>query len=164
MANLNNGFNSDDFEPLDVYEPIPVGEYIAMIVDSERVKTKNGNGEQIKLTWQIVDGEYDGRKVFDRLNLDNPNTTAVEMSMRQLSSICHATGKHRIADSAELHNIPCLIGVEIRSATPQYAASNRIRRYNLIDDTIAPASVPTTAPATQVRTTTAPAKKPWQKS
>src|SRR5690242_18968399 len=53
----------------------------------------------------IQDGEFAGRKLFERLNLDNPNQTAVDIAYRTLGEICRACNKPQVSDSEQLHNI-----------------------------------------------------------
>src|SRR5687768_16673133 len=100
----------DTAKPLDSFEPIPAGTYEAVMIDSEAVPTKKAGGERIKMTWQIISGEHEGRKVFDSANTRNENPKAVEIGMRQLKSIALAVGHTGpLTDSADLHDKPCLI-------------------------------------------------------
>ena len=110
MAQLN--FNAADVKPLDSFEAIPAGTYEAVIVESEMKPTKSGTGSYLELTVEIVSGEYQGRRVWSRLNLANPNVKAVEIARRELSSICRAVGVMNPGDSSELHNIPFLVVVK----------------------------------------------------
>ena len=55
------------------FEPIPAGKYLAMITESEMKPTKSGSGSYLQLTFQILEGEYKGRFLWARLNLNNPN-------------------------------------------------------------------------------------------
>ena len=86
MANLQ-GFDANEVEPANDLEPIPVGKYVAVITDSEMKPTKSGAGSYLQLTFQIIEGDHSGRLLWVRLNLDNPNATAVEIARRELSSI-----------------------------------------------------------------------------
>ena len=74
----------------------------------------------------ILEGEQKGRKIFDQLNLVNPNPTTVEIAQRTLSAICHATGKMHVSDSEELHLIPMTIQVKIKPPKNGYGESNAI--------------------------------------
>lgn len=127
MASLN--FDATAVAPQDSYEPIPAGEYLAMITDSEMRDTKAGNGSYLKLTFEIADGASKGRLIFENLNLDNPNKTAVEIANRALSSICASLGKKSVQDSSELHYQPLTIKVGIRDGSNGYDASNNIKAY-----------------------------------
>ena len=88
--------------------------------------TRNGMGQFLWLMLDILDGEQKGRKIFDQLNLVNPNPTTVEIAQRTLSAICHATGKMHVSDSEELHLIPMTIQVKIKPPKNGYGESNAI--------------------------------------
>lgn len=130
MSNLQ-GFNAAEVEPQSTFDPIPAGEYIAMIVDSEMKPTKNGLGEYLQLVFEVCDGEHSGRKIFARLNLNNQNQTAVEIAQRELSAICHAVGVLTPNDSSDLHDKPMSIKVKIRQS-PGYDPQNEISGYSAL--------------------------------
>ena len=79
MANLNN-FNAHEVEPNASFEPIPADKYLAAITESEMKPTKNGRGSYLQLTFTILEGEYKDRIMWARLNLNNPNATAVKIA------------------------------------------------------------------------------------
>lgn len=112
MATIN--FNANEVEPLAGFDPIPAGKYQAVITESEAKATKNGSGTYLQFTFEIIDGEYKGRKIWERLNLANPNAQAVAISRGRLSAICRAVGVMTPRDSIELHNLPLTISVRLR--------------------------------------------------
>ena len=84
---------------------------------------------------ELSGGEFEGRTLFDNLNLRNPNATAVEIAQRTLSQICHATGVLQLSDSEQLHFKPMIAVVGIRPARTDpntgtsYSESNQIKEY-----------------------------------
>ena len=132
MGNLQ-GFDATQVDPSEEFVPLPAGWYRAMIIGSEFRPTKSGDGEYLMLTISIIDGDYAGRQVFDRLNLSNPNPKAEEIAQRNLSAICHAVGIMTPKDSAELHDIPFDVKLTTRPAQGQYSAGNDIKGYRSID-------------------------------
>ena len=128
MAHLNN-FNANEVEPTSSFEPIPAGKYLAAITDSELKATKNGSGRYLQFTFTIIEGEYKNRVLWARLNLENPNATAVKIARAELSAICHATGVLQPRDSVELHNIPLAIIVKLRKRDDNGELSNEIKGY-----------------------------------
>lgn len=154
-ANLQ-GFNAEEVEPQGDFEPIPAGWYSCMITDSEMKPTKTGNGEYLQLRLDVIDGEYEGRVLWDRLNLNNPNQTAVEIAQRQLSAICRAVGVMQPNDSSDLHDLPLKVKVSIRPAGNGYEPSNEVKAYEAVTNEAPAASK---APA---KTQKAAGKKPWQ--
>jgi len=156
MTDLS-GFNAEEVEPQGSFEPIPAGWYTAMITSSEMKPTKNGSGEYLQLRIDVIEGEHENRVLFDRLNLNNPNQTAVEIAQRQLSAICRAVGVMQPQDSADLHDKPLRVKVSIRPAGNGYEASNEVKAYEAVDGGGA------AKPAAKASNATGGAtKKPWQ--
>lgn len=151
MSNLQ-GFNAAEVEPQSSFDPIPAGDYVAMIVDSEMKPTKNGQGEYLQLVFEVCDGDHTGRKIFARLNLNNPNQTAVDIAQRELSAICHAVGVLTPNDSSDLHDKPMTIKVKIRQS-PGYDPQNEISAYKAIGGASGGGS----------STASSKPKKPWER-
>lgn len=124
MANIGS-FNASEVEPQAPRDIIPPGKYVAHIVQSEMRGTKAGNGQMLALEFDILDGPHKGRKLWDRLNLDNPNAQAVEIAQRTLSSICHAVNVLQITDSEALHHKPLLLTVKVNPAGPDRTGTMR---------------------------------------
>ena len=97
-----NGFNAMAVEPQTSYEPMPADWYKCVITQTEEKPTKKQNGSYLQLDIEVIEGNFAGRKVFDRLNLNNPNSVAVEIAQRALSSICRAIDVPNPKNSSEL--------------------------------------------------------------
>jgi len=123
-------FNADEVEVVDEdFSPLMPGDYPVIVQDSEFRETKKEDGNYLFLQLLVINGQGKNRKLFDRLNLDNPNPQAVEISKKQLASLCRAIGKQKITDSRELHDIPVIARVEIRKGSDGYDDSNNIKGY-----------------------------------
>lgn len=125
MAQLN--FNATNVEP-DAGTPVPVpaGVYNVMVDESDVKPTSNGSGAYLQVRYNILDGQYAGRKLFDRFNIQNQNPVAQEIGYKQLSALAHAVNVLHIQDSAQLHGIPLQVKVKIRAASGDYEASNEV--------------------------------------
>lgn len=172
MSKLPTQFDATSVNPTPVFELIPENDYIVAVTDSEMKPTNNKDGEYLNLTLEVLDGPYKGRMIFDRLNLVNKNTKAVEIAQRQLSQICHAVGVLRVNDSAELHNRPMIarVGTEPGGDKPsggKYADKNKITSYKPLQPGTAAPSAPAakTAATAAAPSTPAPATAsaipPW---
>ena len=128
MANLN-GFNANEVEPTASFEAIPAGKYPAVITDSEMKPTKNGQGSYLQLTFTILEGQHKGRVLWARLNLANPNQTAVKIAQSELSAVCRAVGVMTPRDSVELHNIPLLITVKVKKRDDTGELTNEVKGF-----------------------------------
>ncbi len=124
-----SGFDADSVEPMDDFEPIPAGKYVAAITDSELKPTKAGTGEYLQLQFEIIEGEYARRLLWARLNLDNPNPKAVMMAKSELAAICRAIGVPRPTDSSDLHNLPLQIHVRVKRRPDSGELTNEIKGY-----------------------------------
>lgn len=162
MATLN--FSTDGVEPLQPLDTIPRGRYEAMIVSSEQKATKAGTGSYLQLDFQIISGEQHGRHVWSRLNLENPNETAVRIAQQELAAICMALGLTAVAESEELHDKPLLIDVIVEK-TKDGNDANRVKAYLAASGGAAPrAATPKPAsppPAAKPAGAKAP---PWSKA
>ena len=128
MADLN-GFNAHEVEPSASLEAITAGKYLAGITDSEMKATKNGGGSYLQLTLTILEGQYKGRVLWARLNLVNPNQTAVKIAQSELSAVCRAVGVMTPRDSCELHNIPLLITVKVKKREDTGDLANEVKGF-----------------------------------
>ena len=162
MANLGN-FDASKVDPASSFDPIPAGKYIAVISESEMKPTKSGNGHYLELTLEIGEGQYKGRKLWARLNLDNPNAQAVQIARGELSAICRAVGVLQPKDSCELHNLPLSIKVACRKRDDTDEITNEIKGYERKEAAFSPpVSMPGSAPAAPAAQATKPAP-PWQR-
>ncbi|MEO7917717.1 MAG: DUF669 domain-containing protein [Dokdonella sp.] len=136
-------------EPAKDFAPIPSGEYIAVITDSDMKATRNNDGQYLALTYQVADGPLKGRLVWCNLNLENKNQQTVQIAQQQLASIRAATGVSQLTDSAQLHNIPHVIRVEfVAAGKNRDRDSNVIKAWKRIEGATAQAPVaPYQAPA-----------------
>ena len=128
MANLGN-FDARTVEPTTDFEPIPAGKYLAAITESQMKSTKAGNGSYLELVFQIIEGQYKGRKLWARLNLENPNATTVQIARSELSAICRAVGVLQPRDSIEMHNLPLQITVKCKKREDTGDVVNEIKGY-----------------------------------
>jgi hypothetical protein len=115
--------------------------------------TKNGSGSYLQLTFTVLEGKYKGRVLWARLNLSNPNATAVKIARSELSALCRAVGVMQPRDSVELHNIPLLITVKVKKREDTGELTNEIKGY---EPKTAAAGRPQQAPA---NSTTPPWKR-----
>lgn len=167
MAQLN--FDASQVAPnTGVPDAFPAGWYNAAIDESEMKPTKDGTGTYLQVRYSVLDGQYQGRKVYQRLNLRNSNPVAQEIAYGELSAICHATGIMQVQDSQQFHNVPLKIKVKLRPADGQYEASNEISAVKHINEQVGDAGAPAGGAAPSYQAPVAnqapqqqPAQQPW---
>lgn len=150
MANLA-GFDASQVPEQQEFSALPEGQYVVIATASEMKPTKSGTGQFLQFTFEVLDGPQKGRKLWARLNLVNPNQTAVDIAQRELGAICRAVNVIKPSDSAELHNKPMLITVAVE-IDDRKRESNIIKKYE-------PVSAGAGAPA--VGAPTASGGAPW---
>lgn len=178
QGNMGGVFDATQVQPNGDgdFSAIPSGKYKSAIVGSEWKVNNAKTGRFLELTLEVVDGEFKGRKLWDRLNLENPSQQASDIAQKTLSAICHATGVLRVSDSQQLHDKPLLVTVRVvprkdkdgnvvKGADGKDETSNEVKGYSKIDGGITALPVANNAPATAAAATTtaAPAVAPWNR-
>jgi hypothetical protein len=164
MAFLNEEFNVNELpQGNGNFEPLPAGWYTATISQSELKATKAGNGQYIKLRYDITGPTHQGRVVFGNLNIKNANPKAEEIGRADLGEIMRAIGLAKVTDTDQL--IGGQIGIKLSvKEDAQYGASNEVKGFKSLSGSAAPAaaSIPakTAAPAPAASAKAAP---PWAK-
>ena len=155
LSELNIDVESESQEQRS-FDAIPNGTYPVIVTASEMKETKAGNGKYLSLTFDIIDGDFKGRKVWENLNVVNPSAVSEKIGRSQLAALCKAVDVDKPTDSNELHDKPLLITVR---KDKKEADRNVVAGYSQISDSYeapeAPKAPPKPAPAT--------GKKPWQK-
>ena len=135
MASIN--INLDNVEPLADFGLIPVGNYTAMIIDSEIKNSKSG-GKYINFKVMIIEGQYKNRLIWSMVTTENDNIQAVNIGKQTLISIMNATGVlPPLKDTAQLHNKPIIIRVS-QKQDPVYGDKNEIKGWSKVESATLP--------------------------
>jgi hypothetical protein len=164
MAFLNEEFNVNELpQGNGNFEPLPAGWYTASISQSELKDTKAGNGQYIKLRYDITGPSHQGRVVFGNLNIKNANPKAEEIGRQQLGDIMRAIGLAKVTDTDQLIGGQIGIKLEVKQ-DEQYGASNEVKGFKSLSGSAAPAAAVIPAKAA-APAPAAPAKAapPWAK-
>lgn len=173
MANIAGSYDPNA-EASGDFSPIPTGTYRAVIVDSdvEDISKRDNKGRCLRLTWKVDGGDYDGRLVWQRLNMWAENMgvntdKVISIANQQFASIRQACGVPAPQDSAELHDRPCEIYVGMSKPREGFDPQNEIKSVKAIGVT-APAATPAVARVTPPVSRSVPATNgssaPWRKS
>ena len=137
--------------PKSDYDPLPKGEYEAIVTESQMKITKAGTGEYLALTMQITDGEHSGRKIWENLNLHNPNEVAENIARANLKAISQACGFAELDDTDQLNDIPFILVLDIDRKD---STRNRVMGYKRAGSGSAPSASSTASAASA---------KPWER-
>ena len=160
MAALN--FNANEVAAQPSRDPLPAGEYKVVAEASQEKPTKAGDGSYIEVTLVVVEGEHEGRKLWDRMNLNNKSVQAVEIAQGQMKQLCDAAGRPVIQDTAELHDIPVIAKVSLKPDKQSGEMRNEVKGYKSVGG--ANPGGPGKAAPPKAGPTAAPGSKPaWKK-
>lgn len=162
---------------------MPAGQYVGMVIDSDVVDNSAGTGKILKLTYELLNAGFEGRQVWQNINVQNASATAQRIAQAELANLKEAAGiTGRLEDTVQLHNIPVGLRLEIEIGGPKKggAPGETYKDKNVVADNfpaaefvpagdepapaprpaavrpVAPAPAPAPAPA-------APAQAPWMR-
>lgn len=134
MQNDMSFGNLDNVEA-DGFDLIPAADYNLRAVDIELKDTNAGTGKYFSVQFEVVDGQYAGRKIFEIFNVKNPNPTAVEIGLKSIKQWIVATGQNASGDLT-LSRVYALEGKQLvgkvaiqNDKTGQYDDKNVIKRF-----------------------------------
>jgi hypothetical protein len=139
------------------FDPIPAGWYNASIVSAELKETKAGNGQYIKIRFDVTGPSYQGRVVWGQINIKNPNPTAEQIGRQQLGDLARAIGLERVSDSDQLVGGNLQIKVKVKK-DEIYGDGNDVKGFKALDS-----SAPPTKQAAAAGTAPKSSTPPWAK-
>jgi hypothetical protein len=179
---MSFSYEDDDFDlGLDLsttevsqdFQPIPAGTYNVVPVEFTLTDTKENGGKYIKARFDVSDGPYANRVLWENINIINRNETAVSIGKKTIASLLGAVGINTnqpttmgLIRSTIGKRVAAKVAVE-QDKTGQYGDQNRIKA--ILPARNAPA--PQAAPRQQQRAlVTAPpqpamngARAPWER-
>lgn len=111
-----DGFDTHSVSPQEDFTVVPPGNYPIEIEKSEMKQTKSQNGHYLEITCTILDGPegVKGRKLWDRLNLDNPSQQARDIALRTFAALGQALFLTKISDTQQIVDGRCLACVKVK--------------------------------------------------
>ena len=109
---------------------IPVGTYVAQVIEACVAQPQSGDGYYIALTWQITEGEHENRYVWQRITFLHSKAQAAKIGRKQFKDLCVATGiNEQVSDVEVFKYIPCRIKVGIeKDKRGEYPDKNKVSR------------------------------------
>lgn len=90
---LNDLNTTGEFDAAPTIEPIPEGTQVIALATEAGWEEYQGENF-IKVTWEVVQGEHKGRKVFHKLKLEEPDSSKREKAIRMFAAIDSNFGGH----------------------------------------------------------------------
>lgn len=125
MATLDlstiGGFDPRTVDPSQ-FTSIPLADYKCVIVGSEPKANNQNTGGYLQLDVKIIEGQFAGSTVPDRLNLFHTDQTTVNIAKKRLSAYFHAVGLGAAPaqNSGQLHDRPFIATIGPQEKNPQY--------------------------------------------
>jgi hypothetical protein len=112
-------------------ELLPDGDYLCEVTDGELRPTKAGTGKYVWLELTVIDGPHKGRKLWDRINVQNLNPKAEAIGRRQYAQLCLSAGFKADDKVALAHIGGRLCTARVKSVGPQgdWPAKNEVKGY-----------------------------------
>jgi hypothetical protein len=158
MARLDELFQNVNTENLGEegdFDALPTNDYVAIMENSSDEKPNSkGTGSVQSVLWQIIEGNFKGRKLYENFNVRNENIGSVTQALRSINGIRIATGKPDAKDFSELYNIPIIISVEYNESDKKFP--NRIKKHSPLTSTSPKMATQQTTAKTPATTNTPP--------
>jgi len=150
-ALFGDAFRESDIKSTSDFDVLPPCKPQCLIERAQFKQNKKANGHYLEITLQVIDGPHKNRKLWDRINIDNPDQTCVKIGMGQLKKLLKATEINDFEDTSQLLNKVVIAHVAVQK-NDVYGDQNVIRGYSDVVTPTAPVAVPQAAgpaPATQ---------------
>jgi hypothetical protein len=131
---LTEEFNPDTEEGTPELTLLRPGHYVARIIDAIIKPYKTGKGQAVFLTWELMDDQYEGRKLWSKCTLTHESEKAMKFGRQQFKDICDACGiAGAFRDLTLLYNKACTIFVRIEEdPNGQYPPKNEIGKVRAV--------------------------------
>ena len=143
------------------FDPLPAGEYLVIVEDSEYKENKKGSGMLLKLKYKVIEGPMKDRTLWENLSLEHSNHDTVVIAQKAFNSLKKALGMTEVENPEDLKNIPLKLDLGMKKNKDTDEWQNTIKKH------ISASGLPATPPAATPQTAAAPAaggkkKQPWE--
>lgn len=160
LSDILGGINLDEVDTSERggFTPIPAGEYMVQIVEGKVVRKDSGDA-MMMLVFEVMDGEFANRKLFENLNIRHSNPTAQKIAVETLTELWRdamgCSGNPENVEQMTFKPVRAKVAVEKRKDTGDM--QNRIKRFFPLNGAPAAQTVAQSRPApAQTRTAAAP--------
>lgn len=113
------GFNPQEVQITNDFQPLPAGEYLVEVEKSEVKDTKNLDGKYLNFQFKVLDQRFNGRVLFDIAMIESDRSDenmmkALQGAREKITLMCQAAGKPQAQDSDELIGIPMIAKVKVK--------------------------------------------------
>lgn len=111
------------------YKEIPAGSILRVIINSIEDKTNStGTGKNLKPEFEVIEGEYQGRRIWENYAYENPSLKAMEIAWRQIRALSIAVfGDAEPRSLEQFHGK--ILRVKTKNETYQDKVNTKISAY-----------------------------------
>jgi Protein of unknown function (DUF669) len=131
---LDEAFDTD-VEEGTKFDLLPTGAYVAEVEEATIATTKNGEGQMVSLRLRIVEGQCEGRVVFDSMLVQHASSEAQRIGRAKFKDLCDAcriTGKVTDLEVLKFKKLSIRVTVA-KDKSGEYPDKNRVSRYSRYD-------------------------------
>ena len=149
MSFFDNPITLKDAQESPSFDPVPPGEYTAVVKSAEMKDTKAGDGKYIKLRLDITGPTHTGRVLFSNVTVKNKTAQAETIGRGQLAAILASSGLAQFDHSDQMIGVNVAVDVIIKD-DPTYGRGNEVKRFKPLAN-MPKAAVATSAPASAAK-------------
>lgn len=131
------------------FENLPTDWYTCQAIEGEL--QEKGNGTQLVLTWEVIEGPFEKRRIWQREWAAHSSPGAQDIGQRMIRTLGRALGIARVAAPSDVMFKPVQVRVGLSKKEDGYEQRNEVKGFRPL--AAAPAAA---APAA--------AAKPWGKA
>lgn len=132
LSDVLGGVNLDDVDTSErgSFTPIPAGDYMVQVVEGSVVRKDNGDA-MMKLMFEVMDGKFANRKLYENLNIRHSNPTAQKIALEMLTELWRdAMGGSGNPPNVEVMTFkPVRARVAVEKRKDNGEMQNRIKRF-----------------------------------
>ena len=126
---LTLGYDSAAYQPSTGFDLIPNNTQVVALVSEIAPKpTKAAGGLMYAFTFDVVEGDYTGRKLWHNANVKNASPKAEQIGREEIAAIQAATGCHGSPDLSGVFNVPMILTVGVKKDA-EYGDKNVIKSF-----------------------------------
>lgn len=136
--NLNDVNDPTGGHASEGYDALPNGPQVMALVKATVGPTRNDpESVMVSAEFQVMNGNFQGRRVWETYNLKNASDKAMEMGWGNWNALLQACGKLRVSVPDEIYGIPFIGNLGVRKDDP---SRNKINSYKPLNGGGAPAN------------------------
>lgn len=118
------------------FVPIHPGRYMMVASDASVRPTRDGTGEFVSVKFTIIEGECEGKTIYNNFNIKNKSEKAQAAGRSQLKAFLTAAGvtNYSLNSVSEINGI-IVVGIVKIKKDPEYGDKPVVAYFEKVDDT-----------------------------